>query len=183
MSSRDRRALLLGAVLIGLAVLYRVGLSPVMGQWSEARATAASQSAMLAQYEERLEKRADVRKRIEPRYGPGVHRALVTVDEAQVAFPRSVQQAIRRGGAEVKQVEVQGLRRVREMPGIEMLSLRVQVVCEPNSIPRMFRELAGADIPVVIESVNLSMSQRNQRRKWDAALVVSTPTRSGGNPS
>lgn len=183
MSPRDRRAVLWGAILIGLAVLYRVGLSPLVDQWSEARATAASQSAMLAQFEDRLEKRSDIRDRLEKRYGPGVHRSLHTVDEAQVAFPRSVQQAISRGGAQAKRVEVQGLRRMRDLPGVELLSLRVQVVCEPHAIPGMLKELSQADIPVVIESVNLSMPQRGQRQQWEATLVVSTPTLSGGNQS
>lgn len=172
-----------GAVLIGIAVLYRFALSPVVDQWQAARDTVATQSAMLDQYEDKLEKRSDIRKRLEQRYGAGVNNPLPTADEAQVAFPRSVQQAIGRGGAQARQVEVQGLRRLREYPEIELLSLRVQVMCEPNAIPGMLAELTRADMPVVVESVNLSMPQRGQRRQWEATLVVSTPTLKGGRPS
>ncbi|MEM9418794.1 MAG: type II secretion system protein GspM [Planctomycetota bacterium] len=182
MSERDRRALIWGGVLIGIAVLYRFALSPVVDQWQEARDAVASQSVMLTQYEEKLEKRSGIRKRLEQRYGPGVNRPLPTADDAQVAFPRSVQQAIGRGGAQARQVEVQGLRRLRDYPGIELLSLRVQVTCEPNAIPAMLAELTRADMPVVVESVNLSMPQRGQRQRWEATLVVSTPTLKGGKP-
>lgn len=172
-----------GAVLIGIAVLYRFGLSPVVGQWQEARSTVASQSGMLAQYEDKLEKRSNIRERLEQRYGPGVNRSLPTPDEAQVAFPRSVQQAVGRGGAQAKQVEVQGTRRMRDFPDIELLSLRVQIMCEPHAIPGMLAELTRADMPVVVESVNLSMPQRGQRQQWEATLVVSTPTLKGGKRS
>lgn len=179
MSARDRRAVLIGAVLIGLAVLYRVALTPVFDQWGQARADAAAQTAMLDQFEEKLERRTAIRKRLEPRFGPGVNQPLRTVDEARVAFPQSVQQAIQRGGAAARQVEVQGLRRVRDLPGVELLSLRVQVSCEPHAVPTMFKELGQAEVPTVVESVNLTMPQRGQRQRWEATLVLSTPTLTG----
>ncbi|MEM1109520.1 MAG: hypothetical protein AAGH99_12610 [Planctomycetota bacterium] len=183
MSARDRRAILIGAVLIGLAVLYRVALTPLFDQWGQARADVTAQAAMLDQFEGKLERRSDIRKRLEPRYGPGVHQSLSTADEARVAFPRSVQQAIQQGGAATKQVEVQGLRRLRDLPGVELLSLRVLVTCKPDAIPGIFRELSQAELPTVVESVNLRMPNRGQRQKWEATLVVSTPTLAGrGNP-
>lgn len=175
MSDRDRRALVWGAVLIGVAVLYRVGLSPATDRWGEARASAGAQSAMVEQFEDKLEKRDEVRERLEARFGPGVHAPLRSMDEARVVFPKAVQEAIGRAGASAKQIEVQGSRRVRELPGVEMLSLRVQVECEPPAIPNVFKELAAAELPVVVESVNLSMPQRGQRQQWQATLVVSTP--------
>lgn len=175
MSERDRRAVVWGAILIGLAVLYRVGLSPAVERWGEARASAEAQSAMVEQFEDKLEKRDEIRQRLETRFGPGVHAPLRSMDEARVVFPKAVQEAIGRGGASANQVEVQGARRVRQLPGVEMLSLRVQVMCNPNAIPMMLKELAAAEMPVVIESVNLSMMQRGQRQQWRATLVVSTP--------
>lgn len=183
MSPRDRRAMLVGGVLIGVAVAYRLVLSPVVDRWGEARQSIAAQSSLVAQFEEKLEKRDDIRGRLEKRFGPGVNQPLKSIDEAQVAFPRSVQQAIERGGGQATQVEVQGSRRVRDLSGVEMLSLRVQVNCEPDAIPKMFAELAKAEMPVVVESVNLSMPQRGQRQQWRATLVVSTPTLAGSKKS
>lgn len=187
MSPRDRRALILGGLLIGVAVLYRVVLSPVVDVWQEARAAAELQSAMVERFEEQIETREKIRRRLEVRFGPGVHDTLRTVDEARVAFPRSVQEAINRGGATAKQVEVQGVRRLRDVAGVDLLLLRVQVECEAPMIPKIFSELRRADVPVVVESVGLVMSQPGQRQKWQANLVLSTPTkrqpRQEGNPS
>lgn len=177
MNTRDKRALFFGAVVIGVAVLFRVALSPGLDRWREARATAGAQSAMLEQFESKLDDRDKFRKRLEPRFGPGVHDSLRSADEARVDFPRAVQEALSRGGVAAQQVEVQGTRRVRDLPGVELLSLRVQVNCQPPSIPSLFRELSRADVPVLIESITLSMPQRGQRQNWQATLVLSTPTR------
>ncbi|MEM7624205.1 MAG: hypothetical protein AAF333_01110 [Planctomycetota bacterium] len=187
MSPRDRRALILGGLFIAVAVLYRVVLSPVMGQWGEARAAAEARSTMVERFEEQLERRDKIRGRLEPRFGLGVHDALRTVDEARVAFPRSVQEAIGRGGATAKQVEVQGVRRLRDVPGVDLLSLRVQVDCQAPVIPQLFSELCRADVPVIVESVSLVMPQPGQRQNWQANLVLSTPAKRQeereGNPS
>ena len=176
MSPRDRRALVIGGLIIGVAVLYRVLLSPVVGHWQEARDGAAVQAAMVERFEEQLEKREQIRGRLEARFGPGVHDSLGTIDETRVAFPRSVQEAIGRGGANAKQIEEQGVRRLRDLPGVDLFSVRVQVDCEAPAIPKMFRELQRADVPVLIESVNLVMAQPGQRQNWQATLVLSTPT-------
>ncbi|CAN0443370.1 unnamed protein product, partial [Ectocarpus fasciculatus] len=126
MSPRDRRALIFGAGIIGVAVLYRLALAPAVAQWGQARADTVSQTQRIVQFEERLEKRNDIRQRLMERFGPGVQAPLLSVDEARVAFPRSVQEAFGRAGASARQVEVQSVRRVRDLSGVELLSIRVQ---------------------------------------------------------
>jgi len=176
MSSQDRRAIFWGAAFIGLAVLYRLVLSPVVDQWREGRASAEAQLVMIEQFENKLEKRSEIRTRLAQRFGPGVHDPLRTADEARIAFPRYVQEAIRRGVASAQKIEVQGVRRVRDVPGVALLSLRAEVYCEPESIPRFLKELGAAEVPVIIESIGLSMRQQGQRGKWRATLLLSTPT-------
>ena len=176
MSGRDRRALILGVLAIGVVVLYRLALSPAIATWQQERADAAEQVALLEELETKLDRRAQILRRLEPRFGPGVREALRPASETQIAFPRTVQEAIARGGGSATQVEVQGLRRIRSLPGVELLSLRVRLDCPADAIPQVLQQLQQAALPVIIESMSLDMAQAGQRDQWRATLVVSTPS-------
>ncbi len=169
--------------LVGAALLYRLVFSPVLGAWVQSRQAVEVGSVMLERLEEKIERRDAIRARLEQRFGPSVHRPLQTVDEARVAFPASAQEAIQRSGASATQVEVQGVRRVRDLPGVSMLSIRVRVMCEASALPAMLKELNYTDFAVVVESMQLTMANPGQRDQWQAVMVLSTPALGGENRS
>ena len=183
MSNRDRRALIWGGLLIVAAAVYRFGLSPAVDQWQQVRAESQQQLALLEGLESKLERRAQIMRRLEARFGPGVGQPIPGSEAAAVAFPRTVQEAVSRGGGKATQIEVQGLRRLRDIPGVELLSLRLRIDCPADAIPEVLRQLRAAELPVMIESMNLEMARTGQRDEWQATVVVATPTLSQGRGS
>ena len=183
MNQRDRRAIFAGGLLILVAVIYRFGFSSAFAQWQQVRAESQQQLTLLDGLESKLERRGQILRRLEPRFGPGVGRPIPAAEDAAVAFPRTVQEAVGRGGGKATQLEVQGTRRLRDLPGIDLLSLRLRVDCPAESIPEVLRQLQAADLPVILESINFEMARAQQRDQWQATLVVSTPTLSQGRGS
>ncbi len=175
MNDRDKRALRIGGVLVGVAVLYRLVLSPMLAGWAEARAEGAMYTTRIIQFEDKLDRREDLRKRLRERYGSAIDRPLLSIDELRVAFPRSVQDALSRASIEITQVEVQGVRRLRNVSGVSSFALRVRGTCNDRAIPAMLNELRKADQVVVIDSLDLTMSAPGRRDQWQLVLTLSTP--------
>ena len=175
MSDRDRRAIVVCLVVVAAAAGYRLVLSPMVEQWQAARASVATAEAQVDAVGQRLDRLDSVRRRLSERYGPGVGRPLATVEALRVAFPEAVRAAVEAGGAEARRVEVQGVRKLRDVPGVASLSLRVTAVGGDGAIPEVLRQVAAGPYPAVVESLNLSMDEPNRREKWEMVMVVSTP--------
>lgn len=176
LTDRDRRALMMGGGLVLAVVLYRLLLSPLLAGWAEARAEAAVYTQRLAQLEDRLDRRDTLQRRLRETYGPAITQPLPTLEDARVRFPQAVQEALASAQLQPQQIEVQGVRRVRGVPGVSNLSLRVRSVAPPQAIPAALNALRSAGLIVVVESVDLSMAQPNQREQWQLLLTLSTPT-------
>ena len=176
MSSRDRRALLLGAGVVLAAVLYKVALSPAMTTWSEARQAVANQDALIARIDAQIDRRQAIHARLRDRYGPAIDRPLPTLEDMQVKFPKVVRDAMGRGGAQPGSVDIQGVRRLRDVPGVSLMTLRVNTVCGGNAIPAVLDGLRTAEQIVIVDSIELSMAQPGNRGKWTMILQLSTPT-------
>ncbi len=175
MTTRDRRAVVVCLVVVAAAAGYRLGLAPAVARWQGARASVGAAEAQIDTVENRLDRLDGVERRLEARYGPGVGRPLSTVEALRVAFPEAVRGAVEAAGAEPRQVEVQGVRKLRDVPGVSSLSLRVRAVAENDAVPELLRQLAAGPYPTVVESLNLTMDEPGGRDKWEAVLVVSTP--------
>lgn len=186
MTARDRKTLIVGGAIVAVAVLGRLALMPAWSSWTEARAATAQHDAVVQDLENLIQQRDAMRNRLEARFGRGVYDAVESAEATRVAFPQAVQKALSRGGVRARQVEVQSVRPLREVPGFALLSLRIQVSCKPGQVPAMLRELARAERPTLIESFDLAMAKAGRRDEWNATLVVSTPTlrepKAGGRP-
>ncbi len=176
MNDRDRRALVIGVVLVAAAGAYRFGLSPALDHWREARSVAAQRQAVVDDLHAKLGRRDALMARLEPRFGPGVHEPLDAAENVQITFPRAVQQAISRGGGKPTQIEVQGLKRIRGVTGVELLSLRVRIDCPSRSIPEILQQLRAAELPVIVESLDMVMANNNRRDEWRLSMTLSTPS-------
>ncbi len=175
MSSRDRRAVLIGSVLLGVALLLRFVLLPSYEQWREMREAVVAHEAMLSDVERRLDRRDAMITRLLGKYGDAIEKELLDVDAVRVAFPASIQKALKQSGVNVQSIDVQAVRRVRSVSGVSMISLRVQATCEPNAVGKMIEKLTHTEQITVIERLDVTMEKSGQRNKWAVGLVVATP--------
>lgn len=175
MSSRDRRALLIGAGVVLAAVVYRVALSPAVAVWSEARQAVIDHESVIDRVDVQIDRREAIHARLRERFGPAIDRPLPMLEDVQVAFPKVVRDAMGKGGAQPGSVDIQGVRKLRDVPGVSLVTLRVNAVCDANAIPAVLDGLRTADRIVIIDAIELSMAQPGNRSKWTMTLQLSTP--------
>lgn len=182
LSERDRRAIWIGAGLIGLGLLLRVVVMPVVAHWRELRSSAYEGAARVAAIEQKLNRRDALVDRQRARFGPGVDKPLQPVEQVQISFPQSVQKALGKGGLGVSSVEPQGVRKLREVPGVVLVSLRVRCGGGPDALPQALAAIQGYEQLIIVDSFNLTMTKPGERNQWSVNMLVSTPALEAGRP-
>ena len=176
MSPRDRRALMWGGGLVVAAVLYRLVLLPGLQTLSDARAAAAAANERVTAIESRAERLAWLNGRLVERFGPAVGQDLQPVDAVRVAFPPAVQKALKSAGASVQSVELKSARRMPKVDGVSLVGMQVGATCNPSKLPAVLDALRTCKaFPVLIESVDVSMTKAKNRSKWTLSLSLATP--------
>lgn len=164
-----------GGVLIGAAVLGRFVLMPVVDQWQQARAAIVTYDAQLEDLERRVDRRDAAVRRLREKFGPGIEKDLLDVDAARVEFPRVVQETLAGQGFKLDNIRVQRVQRLREAPGVALVTLLVQGECEAGQIPKMLAALRGSEMLMLVDRVDLTMAKPGEREKWTASLTLATP--------
>jgi hypothetical protein len=86
-----------------------------------------------------------------------------------------VQARLEAGGVAPKSLEIQGVRRLREVRGVALVSLRAQIVCEPAQLPKLLATLRQGEFPTLVDSADIRMERARQRQKWEVSITLSTP--------
>ncbi len=175
MTPREKRTVLLGLGVIAAALLLRGGLGPVYGTWRDARAAVSQHDEQLDTLESRLDRRDQRLRRLRAKYGPAVDAELVPVSEARMRFPDAAQQALQKGGLGVSSVALQGVRRSRELPGVSLVTLRVEGSVKGQQLPHVFAQLRGCTMLALIDDARLEKSQNGNEQQFAVSLVLSTP--------
>ena len=179
LTQRDRRAVLIGLALLGLALLGRFVVMPAYGHWRDVRAAAVAQDEQLTQIERTLNRRDAVFDRLRSKYGDAVDAELLDVDQTRVVFPKAIEQALQQSGVAVQSIDLQAVRRVRQVSGVSMVSLRVRATCKPTAISKLLKALRETDRITVVERLDLTMANPGRRDQWTVGLVVATPALEG----
>lgn len=175
MSPQDRRAVLFGAAVIALGLLAKFAVMPAAAHWSGLRTVAAQGEARLADIQHKLDRRDAILARQRQRFGPGVEQPIESVQEVWVSFPQAVQQALSKAGLKIESVELQGVRKLRKVPGVSLVSLRVRGTCGPDALPKVLASLQSAKQLIIVDRFDISMVKTGARDKWSVTLMVSTP--------
>ena len=179
-NERDKRAILLGMAVIGLGLIIRLVVMPFAAHWQDLRSSASSCEQRISLIEQKLNRRDALIERQCVRFGPGLRAPLEPVEITQRLFPQTVQKVLGKGGLGVSSVEPQGIHKLREAPGVVMVSLRVRCNGGPDSLPQALAEVQKAEQLIIIDSIDLSMTQPGDRKSWSVTLLVSTPALVGG---
>lgn len=161
-----------GALVLG-AVAWRGGLGGAVAAWGEARERLNAESARLADLGRRAQQRDAVAGRLRQRLGPAADAPLPGVVAAQAAFPGEVRAALGRAGLEVGSVAAQGVQRVRELPGVSRVRVRVEGVAPGGAVPAVLA--ATRSLPRVTRVEELQLTKEGD--KWSLRMALSTPAR------
>ena len=175
MNAREKRVVLVGAALIVVGAVWRGGAADAVARWGDARAQLAAESARVADLTRRAERRDAVGGRLRQRLGPAATQPLPAVVEAQAGFPAAVRAALGGAGLSIASVSVQGVQRVRELPGVSLMKVLVEGSADGGQLPAV---LAGTrSLPRVTRVEELRLVKENDA--WSVRLVLSTPAERG----
>ena len=175
LSARDRRAITIGVAAIALGLVVRLVVMPVLAHWGELRATTSDYEQVVSTIEQKLKRRDALVNRQRLRFGPGVDRPLESVEAVQISFPQTVQKVLGAGGLGVSNVEPQGSRKLREVPGVMLVSLRVRCAGGPDALPQALAAIQGSEQLIIVDSFDLAMAKPGDRGNWSVTMQVSTP--------
>ncbi len=177
MNAREKRVVIVGGVLILVGAVWRGGAADAVARWGDARARLAAESARVADLTRRAERRDAVGGRLRQRLGPAATKELPGEAEAQAGFPAAVREALGGAGLSIASVSVQGVQRVRELPGVSLVRVLVEGSADGGSVPAV---LAGTrSLPRVTRVEELRLVKADDG--WSVRLVLSTPARRGGD--
>jgi len=179
LTARDRRAVWIGSAVIGLGLILRTVVMPAAAHWGDLRAVVSEGESRMAAIEQKLERRDAVVMRQRARFGPGVENPLLPVQRVQISFPQSVQKALGQGGLGVLSVEFQGVRKLREAPGVVMVLLRVRCAGGPDALPQALAAIQNAEQLIIVDRFDLTMTQPDDRGNWSVNMLLSTPALEG----
>jgi len=177
MSPRDRRAVIIGGALVIFAAGWRFAVEPVMTQWRDAREQAEVQRAMVSAIEHRASRLDAMQQRLETKLGPGVAKPIRHVEDARLNFPREVQEMLQKAGMKITRVELQGVRKLREAPGVSMLSIRLEGATNGIATPKVLMQLQTSETLMIVDDLRLA---HGNGHAWTMAMVLSTPVTEGG---
>ncbi|MEM1026616.1 MAG: hypothetical protein AAGJ38_00870 [Planctomycetota bacterium] len=185
MTQRERRTVTIGLGVIVLAVLLNFGFGPVFASWQDARDMARDHRDRMSSLETMLDRRDVKQSQLELRFGKGVGRDLPTVSEARVAFPEVVQKTLGASGMELSTVSLQGVRAVREVAGVSMVSLRVDGTVAGAQLPDTLAALRGGELLTLVEEVRMDKGRdrgRGDGPSYELTLVLATPVLTEARP-
>lgn len=177
LTQRDKRAMVLGGAVLLVALLAHYVIVPGIDRWQAARAAAAQYESKLVDLQTRLDRRDSVLQRLEAKYGPAVHRPVDDVETLSTAFPEQMQALLGSAGIGFTSIELQSVQKVRDVPGLAMVSVRVQGTSNPNQMAKFMAAAATAERIVLLD--RLQMTRKDRPDQWNVSFVLSTPAREG----
>ena len=176
MNAREKRTVLIGGAVIAVAVILNLGLRPVFAAWGEARETMAAHRDRVDTLEQRLDRREVKARQLTQKYGPSVTAPLPTETDAKVSFPEATQKALRSGGMGVSSISLQGARRLRDVPGVSLLTVRVDGSVSGAKLAEAFATLRGSELLALVEDARLEKSGGGpEGPSYNVTLLLATP--------
>jgi type II secretory pathway component PulM len=170
---RDRRAILLGAgVLVLVLVVYW------LADWGEARAHIPAGRTNLEKLESAMRRLLRQREHVAAAYGPAAGRPLEGIETAKITLLKAVQDALR-GGIQDPNYQPQPARAAQELPGVQLVPLRVTGKCRLPQLTKCLSDLRQADTLVFVDQIDLSGNEK-QPGQLEVTLILATLARQEG---
>jgi hypothetical protein len=173
LSARDRRAILLGGVGLGVMLMCHQVVLPAWEAWTDARRRTANARDQLAGLHRDLVRVIALRGRLEKQFGACAFKPLPDVEAARVRLFGQAEAAMNSGGFGASEYQPQSARAVRELSGVYWVRLQVRGSCDVGGLSRSLAALRGLEIPVVVKQMSVQNSTK-EPGTLSVTLVLAT---------
>ena len=173
LSSRDRRAAILGAVGLALILFVRLAIIPWVHDWRSARDSVASTAAELADLELRIRRVLGQQRRLEELYGQAVAKPLPDAKTAAMSLFESGQKILKKCGFQASDYQPQTPRPAADLPGVQVVPLQVRGKCQLPQLAKCLAEIRRSDTLVMIDKISAATNDKSPGQ-LEVTIVLAT---------
>ena len=161
LSTRDRRALILGVLGLGILLAGYYVLMPWLDSWGSARAQISEARSELADVQMRVQRILGLRRRLAKTYGPAVNMPLEEdVQTAQLNLSEAVRETFAGAGFKPTEYRRQRPRALSGVPGVQIVSLEVPGQCNLSQLTKSLAGLSKAKTFVFVERFSIANDEK-----------------------
>lgn len=175
LTQRDRRVLLVGAVVLGAIVLVKFAAMPWLDHWSAVRDQIKTQKAMLTQLNRQFQRLDAAHALLQRDYGPALQEPLQDVEETSIRFNKTVQDVLQAGGIQAETIAVQSVRPLRDVPGVALVSFQIRGKCQIASLAKALHQMRTSEQLIIVDQINARPPDKNKPAELEITLILSTP--------
>ena len=172
-STRDRRAILIGAVALLIILTARLLVMPWIDSWLEAREQMAQTSTQLNDVQRQVRRVLWQRQRLEERYGPAVKEPLHDRQTAQLNLFKAVQDVFKAGGVKLSAYQPQLSRPLPKVPGVQIVPLQIRGKCKVSQLTKCFVAMRQGQTLLIVESFSV-INNEKKPGELEITMIVST---------
>jgi hypothetical protein len=155
LSTRDRRAILIGGIGLAAVLLFNVLLLPWINDWLAARDQIAASRTELTDLEQQLRVLVRLHDRLDDVYAGGGSQPLIRADDAQVRGPEIIRKVLTQGGLGVQNIKSLPVSQVRPVEDGVLVPFEAQGGCRVEQLVQFLSQMSKAEAILIIERLNV----------------------------
>ncbi len=179
LSVRDRRAVLIGALVLGAIIGIRFVVMPWVDHWTSVRSEAVTIREVLATNDRKVHRAGLLGRRLHGVYGEIPDAPLKGVQSTKVQFHATVQEVMKASGIKFESIREQKTGSIKQLPGVVLVPLQlVRAQCGVEQLARFLAESQRAKLLIMCDRINIGVSGG----KLNVDMTVSTLARKDARP-
>ena len=173
LSDRDRRALIIGSVLLAALLVVRFAVLPWLDDWRQVRDRIDSTTETLHSLDRKVKRRDHLHEQLARTYGPAASKPLTDVQTTQVAFHKTVQDVLGAAGIKFESIKSQPVKPIRKLPGISLVPVQISGKCQIAQLAKFLAQAQRADMVMIVDRMNVSVNAK-KRTELSVTMVLAT---------
>ena len=108
-------------------------------------------------------------------YGPALQEPLQDIEETSIRFNKTVQDVLQAGGLEYETIAVKGVRPLRDVPGVALVSFQIRGKCQIGSLAKALHQMRTAEQLMIVDQISARPPDKNKPAELEVTLILSTP--------
>lgn len=177
LTDRDRRAITLGGIGLGaLLVIFLVVL--FVDSWTAARQEVSNHHEQLERTNRKLQRFLSQRSRLTKRFGVNITKPLSDISAAKVNLFDAAQEVFKASGIKITVYRPQRSRPIRDIPGVEIVTLRANGKCQLSQLVKCLQKFSTAKHLVFVDSLQITHNDKNTG-PFKVTMVLATLGKNG----
>jgi len=153
MTSKDLRAIKLGAAALGSVALLWLVVLPMLSNWSDTRDHIERSRQRLEELQDRTRRLTALDRQLEPVLGESVKHPMPGVEAARTQLIKDLMDVHARAGSGIQSLQPQSPRPLRELPGVVRLAVQVQTACLPAQLIQLLAAARSSPSILLIDHI------------------------------